>query len=119
MTGETVAVLRRVAAGTDALGATVWRYVPERVTGCLVRPLDGSDTDARRPDGVRAEYDVAFPKAYTASAAPLRGCRVALVERGMDESVPAECLRVIGSPDVTRPCPTAWDLVARCGRAYG
>lgn len=120
MMGERVAVLRRSKAGEDAMGEPVWEWSAETVGGCLVRPLAGSDIDEpERPDGVTAEYSIALPKAYTATMAPLRHARVALVDRGMDPKDAEGALRVSGSPDVTRPCPTLWDVVMEVGRAYG
>lgn len=120
MMGERVAVLRRSRTGADPMGDAVWEWAPELVDNVLVRPLGGRDaSDPKRPDGATAEYALAFPKAYTAAAAPLRGCRVALVDRGMDPADPGAALRVHGSPDVTRPCPTAWDLIAEAGASHG
>ena len=120
MLGERVAVLRRSMAGRDDMGEPVWEWDAETVENCLVRPLAGTDIEeAARPDGVEAEYAVALPKTYTASMAPLRHARVALVDRGMDPGDAEGALRVSGSPDVTRPCPTLWDVVLECGRAYG
>ena len=102
------------------MGEPVWGWVAETVDNCLVRPLAGTDIEeAARPDGVVAEYSVALPKAYTATMAPLRHARVALVDRGMDPADAEGALRVSGSPDVTRPCPTLWDVALECGRAYG
>ena len=120
MLGERVAVLRRAEVGRDSMGEPVWRWDAETVENCLVRPLSGSDlTDALRPDGVRVQCAVALPKSYTATMATLRHARIALVERGMDPDDADSALRVSGSPDVTRPCPTAWDEVAECGRVDG
>lgn len=120
MLTEEVAVLRRRASGSDAMGDEVWAWEAETVPGCLVRPLAGTDeVDAKRPEGASAEYAVAFPKDYTASMAPLRGARIALTERGMDPGDPGAALMVRGSPDVTRPCPTRWDVVATAGRQHG
>ena len=120
MLGERVAVLRRRMAGRDSMGEPVWGWAAETVDNCLVRPLSGSDVDEpERPDGVAAEYSVALPKAYTATMEPLRHARVALVDRGMDPADAEAALRVSGSPDATRPCPTAWDVVMRVGRVYG
>lgn len=115
--GEPVAVLTRRRAGEDAMGEPVWEWGSETVEGCLVRPLAGEDMGrAEAPDGVIAEYSVAFPKTF---AGELRHARLALVGRGMDAADPDSALRVSGSPDRTRPCPTAWDLVAVAGRAHG
>ena len=118
--GERVAVLRPVEGEPDAMGVPARSWRAEEVAGCLVRPLDGSESgDAQRPDGRTAAYRVAFPKTWTAGAAPLSGCRLALVERGMDPADAAQALRVQGSPDVTRPCPTRWDLACEAVAAHG
>lgn len=120
MLGEEVAVLRRSQTGTDSMGEPTYEWASELVGGCLVRPLDGSDaTAADAPDRRRCEYRVAFPKSWTATAAPLAGCRVALVARGMDADDPNGALRVSGSPDRTAPCPTRWDMAADVWRADG
>ena len=120
MLGERVAVLRRRMAGRDDMGEPVWGWDAETVEGVLVRPLAGSDVgEAGRPDGVRVEYSVALPKSYTATMAPLRHARVALLDRGMDPGDADAALRVSGSPDVTRPCPTSWDVIAEVGRVDG
>lgn len=120
MMGERVAVLRRTRTGEDAMGEPVYGWSPEYVDGVLVRPLSGADlADPKRPDGVTVEYALAFPKAYTSTARPLRGCRIALTARGMDAADPDAALRVSGSPDVTRPCPTAWDMQVEAGRTDG
>ena len=120
MLGEAVAVLRRTQTGTDAMGEPTLGWASETVGGCLVRPLDGSDAIADgAPDGRRCEYRIAFPKSWTATAAPLAGCRVALVARGMDAADADAALRVAGSPDRTVPCPTRWDMAVDVWRADG
>lgn len=102
------------------MGEPVYAWDAETVDGCLVRPLDGSDLDgAERPDGFRAAYRIALPKAYTAGMGPLAHARVALVDRGMDPGDPSAALRVVGSPDVTRPCPTLWDTAFDAEAARG
>lgn len=120
MMGERVAVLRRTSTGVDAMGEPIYVWRAEHVDNVLVRPLSGMDmSDPKRPDGVTVQYMLAMPKTYTAAAKSLRGCRVAFIERGMDETKPDDALRVTGSPDVTRPCPTAWDMHVEVGRADG
>lgn len=117
MMGERVAVLTRADGGIDEMGDPIAVWSAETVEGALVRPLSGEDLkDARRPDGVRAEYSIAFPKSYTGE---VRGARIALVDRGMDASDAAAALVVSGAPDRTRPCPTLWNMVAEAGRADG
>lgn len=119
MMGEEVTVYRREKTGEDSMGEPVYEWAAERVEGCLVRPLAGSDlSDPARPDGVRASYSVALPKTYTAGMAPLAHARVSLTGRGMADDA-ATALRVVGEPDVTRPCPTAWDIVVSLGRVDG
>lgn len=122
MLGEAVAVLTRVQGGTDEMGEPVYEWTSEVVGDVLVRPLAGSDaTDQLRPDGIRVEYSLAFPKSWTAGKAPgfLAHRRVALVARGMDAEDADAALRVSGSPDRTVPCPTAWDTVCEVGRSDG
>ena len=118
MMGETVVVLARSKAGEDPMGEPVYEWSPTTVGGCLVRPLSGSDVgDALRPDGVRVSYTVAFPKAYAGPS--LEHARVALVDRGMDPTDAEAAYRVSGAPDVTRPCPTRWNMCAHVGRVDG
>lgn len=120
MMGERVAILRRTRTGEDSMGEPLYEWSSEEVDGCLVRPLSGSDAaEAKRPDGVTVRYDVALPKSYTATMAPLAHARLALVERGMDPEDADAALHVSGAPDVTRPCPTAWDVVVSVGRTDG
>ncbi len=120
MIGETVAVLRRVDGLPDEMGEPTATWESEEVENVLVRPLSGSDVqDAAHPDGVRAEYRLAFPKSYTATCGPMRNARVAFLDRGMDAGDAASALIVSGCPDVTRPCPTDWDMVVEVGRVYG
>lgn len=117
MMGERVAVLTRTVGAIDDMGDPIVAWSAETVEGALVRPLSGEDLrDARRPDGVRVEYSIAFPKSYTGE---VRGARIALIDRGMDAGDAESALRVSGSPDRTRPCPTRWNMVAEAGRADG
>lgn len=120
MIGEAVSVLRRSQSGIDEMGDPIFEWTGESVQNVLVRPLSGSDmSDQLHPSGVKVEYSLAFPKSYTAGCGPLREARVALVERGMDGSDADKALRIVGSPDATRPCPTEWDMIAMAGRADG
>lgn len=120
MMGERVAVLRATKAGEDEMGEPTVSWRSEVVDNVLVKPASTDDVrDPKRPDGVTVEYSLAFPKPWTKSAEPLRGCRVALVDRGMDPEDEGAALRVSGCPDRISPCPTAWDLIAEAGRADG
>lgn len=114
MFGEVVSVWRKTQTGTDAMGEPIYEWTSEDVANCLIRPLSGEDiSEAARPDGVRASYSVAFPKTYL-DRDSLRGCKVSFRDLGEDEA-----LDVVGEPDITRPCPTAWDVIAQVGRADG
>ncbi len=117
MKGERVAVLTRIAKGTDVMGEPVYQWESQVVGNVLVRPLAASDeATAERPEGVAAGYRLAFPKG---AGVELRHARVALIDRGMDADDPDAALGVIGDPDVVRPCPTAWNLLADIGRRDG
>lgn len=118
MLGEAVAVLLRRKVGEDGMGEPVYEWESIPVEGALVRPLEGGEAnDVLRPDGVRVLYRIAIPKTY--GGPPLANARVALVERGMDPSDHENALRVSGSPDITRPCPTKWNMAFEVGRVDG
>lgn len=118
MLGEKIAVFYRLQSGEDGLGEPVYEWVVVDVDGALVRPLSGSDiNDAKRPDGIRVEYSIAMPKSFP--LIPWAHARVALVERGMDVKDIEGALRVVGSPDITNPCPTRWNMIVEVGRIDG
>ncbi len=117
MLGETVAVLSRRKIGEDELGEPVYEWESQRVDGVLVRPVSRDDPDEpERPDGIRVQYSLAFPKSYQGPS--LEHARIALVDRGMEED-PEDALLVSGKPDVLRLCPTKWNMIAKVGRVYG
>lgn len=122
MLGETVAVLTRRKTGEDEMGEPSYTWTAETVQNVLVMPVAGTDLgELTRPDGVRVEYSLAFPKEWTTGKQPgfLAHRRVALTARGMDKEDPDSALHVSGSPDRTIPCPTAWDTIAEVGRIDG
>lgn len=71
--GETVAVLRPLATGSDAFGAPTVEWEREEVADVLVAPSSTSDLGADRPEGSASSIALHFPKSYAKS---LRGCRV-------------------------------------------
>lgn len=77
--GET-AYVRRVVGDGPMLGD------PERVDGVLVVPSTGDEADYLRPDGIRSDVTLHFPRGY---GRDLRGALVSV--RGWD-------FRVVGSP---------------------
>ena len=107
--GEEVVVVRR-SFGRDELGEPT-EEASERtvVPNALVRPGATSDLDASRPEGVRVDYTVSFPKAY---GGELRGCLVEL--RGAEYAV-------VGSPQRYTPgnTPGDWNLTAEVTRVDG
>lgn len=118
MFGEKVIFLIRAANGIDELGNPVYAWEQIEVENCLVRPLSGSDAaDSLRPDGVRAAYSVAVPKTYDGPS--LKHARACLVARGMDAEEIDDALWVSGSPDITVPCPTYWNMIVEVGRMDG
>lgn len=116
MIGETVEIYERSQSGVDSHGNQTCSWtLAATVNGCLVHTATTADIqDAQRPDGATIEYRIAFPKSY--SGPTLRGCRVALVGRGMSAD---DALDVIGEPDVESMAPTAWNMLADVGRADG
>lgn len=117
MLGEKVCVLTRSKTGEDSMGEPVYEWMPQIVENVLVKPSTGQDLDDDlRPDGVRVEYTLAFPKSFSEKS--LRGARIALLDRGMEQDANT-ALRVSGSPDVTNPCPTNWNMLVEVGRVDG
>lgn len=114
MTGEEVTVWRKTETGTDAFGEPEYTWTGEQVHNCLVRPYTGEDvTDTPHTQGVRVDYTVAFPKTYTGRGY-LCGCKVSFRDIAQDDA-----LWVVGAPDYTSPCPTAWDTLVKVGCVYG
>lgn len=122
--GETVVVLVPRETGTDSMGEPIVEWDLIEVPGCLVRPLNGTDAAERdssaAPHARKTMYRVAFPKTYIGPVnEALSLCRVALIDRGMDAGDAGSAYIVTVSSDHVRPCPTAWDMTADIGRAYG
>lgn len=98
---ETVRVLRRVRTGTDTMGEPIWKWEPEDVERCTVRPLDPKDVaperSETRPNGYIEGFRIQLPKGYTA---PLAHCKVVLIERDSEREYLVEGDRgpVMGSP---------------------
>lgn len=119
MLGETVTVLFASEGAVDEMGEPTQTWTPVEVPNVLVRPLTGEDeTDEVRPDGVRAEYTLAFPKTASEITPRLRGARVALTDRGQEVDADT-AYRVSGAPDITRPCPTLWNATVQIGYLHG
>ena len=116
MIGETVEIYERSQSGTDSHGNPTYSWkLAKTVGGCLVHTATTTDIqDAQRPDGSTIQYRIAFPSSY--DGPQLRGCRVALVGRGMSAD---DALDVIGEPDVESMAPTAWNMLVDVGRADG
>lgn len=122
MRGETITVLTRAEDELNDMGEPVYEWSATKVDNCLVKPLSGSDIDmAERPDGVEAQYTIAFPKTYTGPslvhARVVLSDRVGEVEDATEAATTA--LRVSGAPDITKPCPTAWNMLATVGVVNG
>lgn len=121
MMGESIVLFERTAGGTDDFGNPVCSWTATEVENCLVKPTQGGDSDTQgegqRLDGVRLTCTVALPKEFTSETAynSFQGCRVALIERGMDGTDYNHALRVAGVPFRTVPCPTYWDTLLECG----
>lgn len=117
--GETITVITASSNTTDEMGEPVKEWTSLEVGNVLVRPLSGDDeSDEVRPDGVRAEYSLAFPKTAAEIIPRLKGARIALTARGMSTD-PEAALIVSGVPDITTPCPTPWNCLVSVGRVYG
>lgn len=115
--GEEVTVLSSTVTGRDAMGEPTVEWEATVVPGCLVRPLAGSDAGGRRPAGRhRGELLHRVPQDVRGAAAGALPHR--LTGRGMPAD-PDTALLVVGYPDITDPCPTAWNMTATAGRVHG
>lgn len=119
--GETVVVLSPVEGDPDEMGDPTITWEQTTVDGCLVRqnnPVRISDSsEIPRPEGFEVKYSLAFPKDYSGPA--LRGCRVALVDRGMAADDADAAYLVYGNPEIVKEAPTNWNMLAHIGRAVG
>ena len=110
--GEAVTVLRRRAAGSDALGATVWEPDGEEaVSGVLVAPGDPQGLrEDNRPGGTLARYTLYLPKSWRGD-----------VPHGTPVVVRGEELRAVGEPQDWGPsgCPGAYDRVVVVEASHG
>lgn len=85
--GETVSVSLVTGSTTGRLGGSVPTYgKPADVANVLVVPSTGDESDYLRPEGVRVDYTLHFPRGYDSD---LRGAIV---------TVRGETFRVVGEP---------------------
>lgn len=85
--GETVTVALVTGSTTGRLGASVPTYgEPADVANVLVVPSTSDESDYLRPEGVRVDYTLHFPRGYDSD---LRGALVTV--RGKE-------FRVVGAP---------------------
>ena len=111
ISGETVTVERRVAAGTDPSNAPIYTWKSETVDDVLVGPGPRADVEeSNRPHGVEVRFNLHFPKGYPAT---LRGARISV--RGQ------AALDVIGDPQhYSEPnTPGRWSMPVEIGRVDG
>lgn len=114
---ESVVVFHRDDSAVNELGETVTKWIPEKVSGVVVRPQTPEDEkNTLMPDGIRIRFRLAFPKTYAQS---LEHCRIALPARGMSETDADAAYIVVGAPQHTMPCPTLWDMICEVGKHDG
>jgi hypothetical protein len=107
--GETVIVERPTKVGENSRHEPRFEWADEPVHNVLVFPGPLADVpDAARPSGVRVEWSLYWPKAYTKS---LAGCRVRI--RG------GAALNIIGDPHEYVQAPTRWNRPSEAGRTDG
>lgn len=118
MRGISVEVRHPIESGTDRFGNVIWTYGPTGATGSetvgnvLVSPGATDDLEASRPEGVKVEYTLHFPKTYTGT---LEGCIVSLPSPWSGD------YRVIGDPRpyIDANTPTKWHLPVEVEAAHG
>ena len=86
--------------------------VDETVGNVLVSPGATADLEAARPEGVRVDYTLHFPRGYSQD---LEGCSVTLPAPW------SQTVRVIGKPKpyIGVDTPTPWNLPVECEVAHG
>ena len=109
ISGVRVTVARRVEAGTDRYGATVYREEREDVDGVLPQPGSTDDLEASRPEGARIDMTFHWPRGYGKS---LKGCSVEYGGRSW---------RVVGDPQpyLGANTPGEWDMAVGCEAVDG
>lgn len=113
MRGETVTVIRHTTTGVDEYGNPVHGETVEDVANVLVQPPSmGEPSDADRPDGIRVDATLLFPRTYGGGS--LRGCGIFI----RDEPTP---YRVIGDPMPVDGgmTPTDWNMSVPVARGEG
>ncbi|WP_419004275.1 hypothetical protein [Bifidobacterium pullorum] len=113
MRGETVTVIRHTTTGTDEYGNPVHGKTVEDVANVLVQPPSMSEpSDVDRPDGIRVDATLLFPRTYEGGS--LRGCGILI----RDEPTP---YRVIGDPMPVDGgmTPTDWNMSVPVTRGEG
>ena len=113
MRGETVTVIRHTTTGTDEYGNPVHGKTVEDVANVLVQPPSMSEpSDVDRPDGIRVDATLLFPRTYEGGS--LRGCGILI----RDEPTP---YRVIGDPMPVDGgmTPTDWNMNVPVTRGEG
>lgn len=91
-------------------GDRVETFAETEVENVLIAPASSSDVfSSDRPDGDKAEIQLAFPKTFTGD---LRGCEV---------EVDNLRFRIVGEPiaNMKSNCPTQWFLTARAEVVHG
>lgn len=106
------------------LGETIRVYPPTQRLNELGEAIDGDDSytvdnvvirpktpmdniDMLHQQGAFVRFVIALPKGFHGN---LRACKVELVSRGDTTRYD-----VIGQPEKTVPCPTAWDTICELG----
>lgn len=113
MRGETVTVIRHTTTGVDEYGNPVHGKTVEDVANVLVQPPSMSEpSDVDRPDGIRVDATLLFPRTYEGGS--LRGCGILI----RDEPTP---YRVIGDPMPVDGgmTPTDWNMSVPVTRGEG
>ena len=109
MKGETVTVLRRIQTGLDEGNNPVYETKPEPVGNVLVGAPNGENPgDSNRPDGIRIDANLYFPRDYKGDA--LRG--QIIVVRGHEYKVVGDPFPVDGGMT-----PTEWNMTVPVTRS--
>lgn len=117
MFGETWAFYVPKKAGTDNLGVETVTYTEYIIENVLTRKSSTEDLGVERPNGASIDFVLGLPKdlPYGLNVLNLQGGYAISKEAYRDNGK----YYIIGSPQITRPCPTKWNTIVYVGRSNG
>lgn len=117
MRGEAWTFYAPAEGAVDELGEPVKAYTAFELDNVLTKPATAEDLGAERPNGVQIDFVLALPKERTEAldVTALRGGYAVPKDAARDGGK----YQIVGEPQITQPCPTAWNVTVNVGRSDG